>query len=106
MTSKTRIKNVKYLSSLARNARDDTKALADQVVKLYEQRKIINITTAENYLNKFASTNKNTRKAAINNFVKKEEGFVKYGLTSNKLVTKKKETEEVAAKKIQKLFKN
>ena len=90
MTSKTTIKNVKYLSKIAKDAKEDTKIYADQVVELYEKRKIKNITTAENYLLKFASTNKNTRKAGINNFIKKEADIKRYGLTTKALVDKKK----------------
>ena len=85
---------------MARDAKPDAKPLSNQVLKLYEQRKIKNITTAENYLIKFASTNKNTKKSAIDSFNKKEEGFTKYGLTSKKSVSNKKDTEKKAALKI------
>ena len=50
MTSKIRIRNTKYLTTLGRIARGDTEAKVNEVVNLYRQGKISQIQTAENII--------------------------------------------------------
>ena len=50
MTSKIRMRNTKYLSTLGRNARGETQEKVEEVIKLYSESKISQITTAENMI--------------------------------------------------------
>ena len=46
MTSKIRIRNTKYLTTLGRIARGDTEAKVNEVINLYREGRISQITTA------------------------------------------------------------
>ena len=83
-------RNLKYLAFLARDAKPDTRAEADRVVKFYEDRKIKNITTAENYLLKLTSRKKNVRESGVRAFKKKEEDIQEFGLVSRRAIKKRK----------------
>ena len=48
--SKSRIRNTKYLNTLGRNARDETETKIKEVIKLYSESKIPQISTAENMI--------------------------------------------------------
>ena len=50
MTSKSRIRNTKYLNTLGRNARDETEGKIKEVIKLYSESKIPQLQTAENII--------------------------------------------------------
>ena len=50
MTSKIRMRNTKYLNTLGRNARDETETKIKEVIKLYSEGRISQITTAENII--------------------------------------------------------
>ena len=53
MTSKTRLRNTNYLSSLGRKAKgESTTAKVDKIIELYRQSKISQVQTAENIINK------------------------------------------------------
>ena len=48
--SKNRIKNIKYLNTLGRNARGDALEKVKEVIKLYSESKVPQISTAENMI--------------------------------------------------------
>ena len=48
--SKSRLKNTKYLNTLGRNARGDAEAKVKEVINLYSESKIPQISTAENMI--------------------------------------------------------
>jgi len=48
--TKIRIKNTKYLNTLGRNARGDAEAKVNEVIKLYREGKVSQISTAENMI--------------------------------------------------------
>ena len=48
--SKIRIKNTKFLNTLARNARGDAVEKVSEVIKLYSESKVPQIITAENMI--------------------------------------------------------
>ena len=50
MSSKARKTNSKYLAKLGRSAKEDTKDKIENIIKLYEDAKISQITTAENII--------------------------------------------------------
>ena len=50
MTSKSRIRNSKYLNTLSRNARGETETKIKEVIKLYSESKIPQLQTAENII--------------------------------------------------------
>ena len=52
--------NIRVLGSYLKNAPDSNKARINEVIKLYEDKKIRNIKTALNTITSLASTNKNT----------------------------------------------
>ena len=73
MTSKIRMRNTKYLSTLGRNARGETQEKVEEVIKLYSESKISQITTAENMiLDLILSENIRQQKATA----KKYEKFI------------------------------
>ena len=50
MTSKSRLRNTKYLNTLGRNARGDAVEKVSEVIKLYRDAKVSQISTAENMI--------------------------------------------------------
>ena len=50
MTSKSRLRNIKYLNTLGRNARGDAVEKVNEVIKLYSESKVSQISTAENMI--------------------------------------------------------
>ena len=48
--SKNRIQNIKYLNTLGRNARADAVEKVNEVIKLYSESKVSQISTAENMI--------------------------------------------------------
>ena len=48
--SKNRIKNIKYLNTLGRNARGDAVEKVKEVIKLYSESKVPQLSTAENMI--------------------------------------------------------
>ena len=50
MTSKSRLRNIKYLNTLGRNARGDAVEQINEVIKLYSESKVSQISTAENMI--------------------------------------------------------
>ena len=55
-------KNVKYLESLRTNAKTDVKPQINNLIDLYQSRKISNITTAENMILKLRTIETSTKK--------------------------------------------
>ena len=51
--TKVRIKNTKYLDTLGRRAQGDAEAKVNEVIKLYREGKVSQISTAENMNFKF-----------------------------------------------------
>jgi len=101
MTSKSRIRNTKYLTTLGRIARGDTEAKVKEVIKLYGESKIPQLQTAENIIVDLLY-NKNKKSVS-----KKYEKLVekhKKNEPLNKRLTQKKEIKK-AARTILKAFK-
>ena len=73
MTSKSVSKNTDYLRSLGRGASDDVWDRVDTLVKLYKDRKISQMTTAEKLIKSLMSDSKRTRTFAKKRFDKKFE---------------------------------
>ena len=48
--SKNRIQNIKYLNTLGRNARADAMEKVNEVIKLYSESKVPQLSTAENMI--------------------------------------------------------
>ena len=48
--SKARLSNIKYLTTLSRNAKGDTQEKVKEVIKLYSESKISQISSAENMI--------------------------------------------------------
>jgi hypothetical protein len=61
MTSKIRIRNTKYLTTLGRIARGDAEAQVNEVITLYREGKISQIQTAENIIVDLIYNMKNKR---------------------------------------------
>ena len=61
MTSKIRMRNTKYLSTLGRIARGDAEAKVNEVITLYREGKISQISTAENIIIDLIYNMKNKR---------------------------------------------
>ena len=61
MTSKSRLRNTKYLNTLGRNARGDAVAKVNEVIKLYRESKVTQISTAENMILDLIYNKKNQR---------------------------------------------
>ena len=59
--SKIRIKNTKYLNTLGRNARGDAVEKVNEVIKLYRDGKVSQISTAENMILNLIYNTKNQR---------------------------------------------
>ena len=73
MTSKSVSKNTEYLRSLGRGASDDVRDRVDALVKLYKDRKISQMTTAEKLIKNLMSDSKRTVTFAKKRFDKKFE---------------------------------
>ena len=71
MTSKTINKNTDYLKSLGRGANEDVRDRVDALAKLYKDRKISQMTTAEKLIKNLMSENKRTVTFAKKRFDKK-----------------------------------
>ena len=61
MTSKSRLRNIKYLNTLGRNARGDAVEKINEVIKLYSESKVSQISTAENMILELIYNKKNQR---------------------------------------------
>ena len=61
MTSKSRLRNIKYLNTLGRNARGDAVEKVNEVIKLYRDGKVSQISTAENMILDLIYNKKNQR---------------------------------------------
>ena len=61
MTSKSRLRNIKYLNTLGRNARGDAVEKVNEVIKLYRDGKVSQISTAENMILDLIYNTKNQR---------------------------------------------
>ena len=61
MTSKSRLRNIKYLNNLGRNARGDAVEKVSEVIKLYSETKVSQISTAENMFIDLIYNKKNQR---------------------------------------------
>ena len=59
--SKIRIKNTKYLNTLGRRAQGDAEAKVNEVIKLYREGKVSQISTAENMILDLIYNTKNQR---------------------------------------------
>ena len=70
MTSKTINKNTDYLKSLGRGANEDVRDRVDALAKLYKDRKISQMTTAEKLIKNLMSENKRTVTFAKKNLTK------------------------------------
>ena len=69
--SKIRIKNIKYLNTLARNARGDAVEKVKEVIKLYSESKVPQISTAENMiLELIYNVKKKTQQQNMKNLLK------------------------------------
>ena len=61
MISKSRLRNTKYLNTLGRNARGDAVEKVNEVIKLYKDGKVSQISTAENMILNLIYNTKNQR---------------------------------------------
>ena len=75
MTSKILKRNVDVLKSLGRGARADVKGRVEQVINLYQDRKISQRETAINFINGLMSENKRTANATKKRFDNKFESI-------------------------------
>ena len=102
--SKIRIRNIRYLNTLSRNARDETQIKVKEVIRLYSETKISQLQTAENMiLDLILSKNIRQQKATAkkyDKFITKHQG----NEPLNKRLTQKKEIKK-AARTILKAFK-
>ena len=104
MTSKIRMRNTKYLSTLGRNARGETQEKVEEVIKLYSESKISQISSAENMiLDLILSKNIRQQKATA----KKYEKFITKHQANQPLKIRltQKLTQKKAAGTILKAFK-
>ena len=107
MTSKIRLRNTNYLSSLGRKAKgESTTAKVDKIIELYRQSKISQVQTAENIINKLVSSK--TDKEQKSAFKKYDKIVDKYQANEplNKRLVEKKQVKNKQAKKIIKLYRN
>ena len=101
--SKSRIRNIKYLNTLSRNARGETESKVKEVIRLYSETKISQITTAENIIvDLLFNKNKKSVSKKYDKFITKHQG----NQPLNIRLTQKKEVKNKAASKIIKLYKN
>ena len=61
MISKSRLRNTKYLNTLGRNARGDAVEKVNEVIKLYRESKVSQISTTENMIIDLIYNKKNQR---------------------------------------------
>ncbi len=102
--SKARLSNTKYLTTLSRNARGDTQEKVNNIIKLYSESRIPQISTAESMiLDLILSKNTRQQKATAkkyDKFITKHQG----NEPLNKRLTQKKDIKK-AARTILKAFK-
>ena len=68
--SKARLSNTKYLTTLSRNAKGDTQEKVKEVIKLYSESKISQISSAENMiLDLILSKKKDSKKPQQKNMI-------------------------------------
>ena len=107
-------KNVQYLEASLSYAKADVKPFIRNIIDLYKDRKIANITTAENMLLQLRTIDPWTKKKTLKRYEKlvakyehKEPVHIRMKATREKNVEKKVAVKKnTAAAKIQKLFKS
>ena len=107
-------KNVQYLEASLSYAKADVKPFIRNVIELYKDRKIANITTAENMLLQLRTIDPWTKKRTLKRYEKlvakyehKEPVHIRMKATREKNIEKKVAVKNnTAAAKIQKLFKS
>ena len=72
----TRKSNTKKLRDFYNSyAKTDVKQIVNNIIDYYEEGKIINISTAKNYLDDITSSNKATREKGLKNFKKMKDTY-------------------------------
>ena len=107
-------KNVQYLEASLSYAKADVKPFIRNIIDLYKDRKIANITTAENMLLQLRTIDPRTKNKTIKRYGKlvakyehKEPVHIRMKATREKNIDKKVAVKKnTAAGKIQKLFKS
>ena len=107
-------KNVQYLEASLSYAKADVKPFIRNVIELYKDRQIANITTAENMLLQLRTIDPWTKKKTLKRYEKlvakyehKEPVHIRMKATREKNIEKKVAVKNnTAAAKIQKLFKS
>ena len=107
-------KNVQYLEASLSYAKADVKPFIRNIIELYKDRKIANITTAENMLLQLRTIDPWTKKRTLKRYEKlvakyehKEPVHIRMKATREKNIEKKVAVKNnTAAAKIQKLFKS
>ncbi len=88
--------NVTFLNGYKLIAKRDVKQKVEKIIGLYEARKISNITTARNLLDKLTATNKNTIKSGLKLYDKTVEKYE----NAEPLPDKRKRVQEEKAQKV------
>ena len=107
-------KNVQYLEASLSYAKADVKPFIRNIIELYKDRKIANITTAENMILQLRTIDPWTNKTTLKRYEKlvakyehKEPVHIRMKATREKNIEKKAAVKKnTAAAKIQKLFKS
>ena len=106
-------KNVQYLEASLSYAKADVKPFIRNIIELYKDRKIANITTAENMLLQLRTIDPWTKKRTLKRYEKlvakyehKEPVHIRMKATREKNIEKVAVKKNTAAAKIQKLFKS
>jgi len=85
--SKSIVQNTKYLNALASIIKnEESKHVAQEIIKLYKNRNISHITTVEKYIKKLTSKNKISRESGIKIYNENKENWENITLRILKLL--------------------
>ena len=87
--TKHRSKNVKYLRKIARGTKDETKAMADNIIEKYDQARISQLQTVENVLFKLITNDKRVHKSGVRLYDKVLSKYAKQKPLNQRLDEKK-----------------
>ena len=99
---KSIVQNTKYLNAIAGIIKnEESKQVANEIIKLYKNRNITNIATVEKLINKLSSKNKKSRESAIKTYNENKSNWETHNTKNPEII----ERREKASAMITKLFK-
>ena len=100
--SKSIVQNTKYLNAIAGTIKnEESKQVANEIIKLYKNRNITNVATVEKLINKLSSKNKKSRESAIKTYNENKSNWETHNTKNPEIIQRR----EKASAIITKLFK-